>query len=122
MWKQHWKLAVLVLAVQAVAIAVLWGQVDGLRADLADSREGAADLEAQLGCPADGAQVARQGLGDPQIAQRHQILLQLGQLLVGADPGHNDRQGDLGLLTAADQVGVGGGLVGGEVKEGGAQL
>ena len=48
MWKQHWKLAVLVLAVQAVAIAVLWGQVDGLRADLADSREGAADLEAQL--------------------------------------------------------------------------
>ena len=65
MWKQHWKLAVLVLAVQAVAIAVLWGQVDGLRADLADSREGAADLEAQL-------EAADETLRELQAAQAQQ--------------------------------------------------
>ena len=67
MWKRHWKLAVLVLvlAVQAVAIAVLWGQVDGLRADLADSREGAADLEAQL-------EAADEALQELQAAQAQQ--------------------------------------------------
>lgn len=50
MWKRHWKLAVLVLvlAVQAVAIGALWGQMDGLRTELADTREGAADLEERL--------------------------------------------------------------------------
>lgn len=50
MWKRHWKLAVLVLvlAVQAVAIGALWGQVNGLRTELADTREGAADLEERL--------------------------------------------------------------------------
>ena len=47
MWKRHWKLAVLVLvlAVQAVAIGALWGQVNGLRTELADTREGAALVE-----------------------------------------------------------------------------
>ena len=73
MWKRHWKLAVLVLvlAVQAVAIAVLWGQVDGLRADLADSREGAADLEARL-------EAADEALRELQAAQAQQGTDKLG--------------------------------------------
>ena len=50
MWKRHWKLVVLVLAlaVQAVAIGTLWSQLNSLRTELADTREGAAALEERL--------------------------------------------------------------------------
>ena len=67
MWKRHWKLAVLVLvlAVQAVAIGALWGQVNGLRTELADTREGAADLEERL-------EVADAALRELQAARAQQ--------------------------------------------------
>lgn len=50
MWKRHWIPAALalILVVQAVTAAALWGRVNGLRAELADSRQAAADLETRL--------------------------------------------------------------------------